>query len=101
GGDSGIYEPETISVHNVLWASLMGGSAGGGLYWYWEIGNKAGWHALFRPLADFVDELPLHRTNFEPFSPRVGAFVDDSAATEPLETLARLPSGAASWNPGE
>ena len=101
GGDSGIYEPETISVHNVLWASLMGGSAGGGFYWYWEIGNKAGWHALFRPLADFVDELPLHRTNFEPFAPRVGAFVDESAATGPAETLARLPSGAASWNPGE
>lgn len=101
GGDSGVYEPETVSVHNVLWAGLMGGSSGGGLYWYWEIGNKAGWHALFRPLAAFVSEVPLHRVEFEVFQPEVVGYLDPGITAQGGAASVRLPAGAASWNAGE
>lgn len=101
GADSGIYDPETVSVHNVLWAGLMGGSSGGGLYWYWEIGNKAGWHSLFQPVAGFVAELPLHKLDFEPIQARVLGYVDTPSDAGGGPQLLRLPAGAASWNPGE
>lgn len=101
-GDSGVYGPETISVHNVLWAGLMAGSAGGGLYWYWEIGDKEGWHGLFRPVAEFVDEPSLNTTAFESVLPEVLGYAgaDGAAAGTPGDGVVRLPAGAASWNPG-
>lgn len=100
-GDSGVYDPETISVHNVLWASLTGGSCGGGLYWYWEIGNKAGWHGLFKPLADFVDDLPLNTVDFEPFKPEIQGYAGIALPPMQGDGVVRLPAGAASWTPGE
>lgn len=94
--DSGVYDPETTSVHNVMWAGLTSGSAGGGLYWYWLIGNKADWHALFRPIAEFVSDMPLQRGGYAPIEPVVEGYVRTPAAGAGGTVL--LPTGGASWN---
>lgn len=104
-GDSGVYGPERVSVHNVLWAGLTSGSAGGGLYWYWNIGDKDDWHRYFAPIAAFVDDLPLHTGVYTPISPVVRRAASDNTTATAASTsvataprITRLDGAPGSWH---
>jgi len=94
-GDTGAYGPERVALHNALWAGLTSGSAGGALYWYWEIGEKDGWHRLIEPLAGFLRGLPLHERSFEPVSPQIIGYADEALDAPPPPVV--LGGGARSW----
>ncbi len=66
-GRGASVDPVGVHMHNAMWASLMAGSAGGAMIWWWDsYVDPNGLYRLFDPLARFVDGLPLHRVGMQP-----------------------------------
>ena len=59
-------DPEGINLHNGLWASLLGGSAGSALNWHWEFIDAFGWYRHFPPLRAFATGIDWPREGFRP-----------------------------------
>ncbi|HJN15427.1 MAG TPA: DUF5060 domain-containing protein [Armatimonadota bacterium] len=59
-------DPEGINLHNGIWASLLGGSAGSALNWHWEFIDAFDWYHHFRPLRAFATGIDWPREGFRP-----------------------------------
>ena len=59
-------DPEGINLHNGIWGSLVGGSAGSALNWHWEFIDAFGWYSHFPPLRRFVTGINFPREGFRP-----------------------------------
>jgi hypothetical protein len=53
--------------HNGLWAGMLGGNAGSGMYWSWDnyVGPKDLWHE-FKPVSQFASGVDWAGKNFKP-----------------------------------
>lgn len=49
---------ELVHFHNALWASALSGTAGTVAFWWWEQLDQMGAYRHYRPLADFVADIP-------------------------------------------
>jgi len=57
-------DPEGVNLHNGIWASLLGGSAGCALNWHWEFIDAFGWYRQYPPLRAFVTGVDWPREGF-------------------------------------
>jgi hypothetical protein len=70
------------AFHEALWAPFFAGTAGAGMHWWWiSLTDQFDLYGQYRPLADFLADIPLAR---EPL-PRVAA----KASAPHLTCLAR------------
>ena len=49
---------EVIDFHNGLWASALSGASGTAMFWWWERLDQRNHYRRYRPLADFVADIP-------------------------------------------
>ncbi len=49
---------ELVHFHNALWMSALSGTAGTAAFWWWEQLDQLGAYRHYRPLADFVADIP-------------------------------------------
>ncbi|NUP99975.1 MAG: DUF5060 domain-containing protein, partial [Armatimonadetes bacterium] len=97
GGSGSERDPDGLSWHNGLWASVMAGDAGAGMLWWWDsyIHPRNLYYHL-AALAAFTQGIDWPRQGFAPAAARV-EFV--TRPTQPIyEDLVLTPS-AASWSP--
>lgn len=52
--------------HNSLWASALSGASGTALAWWWERLDERGHYEHYRPLADFVADIPWSTADLQP-----------------------------------
>ena len=57
-----------VHFHNMLWASAMSGLSGTGMFWWWEQLDRQDAYRHYRPLADFMEEVPLIENDMGPAS---------------------------------
>jgi hypothetical protein len=50
--------PEIVDFHNALWASALSGTSGTALYWWWDRLDPRNHVAHYRPLADYLADIP-------------------------------------------
>lgn len=56
-GNTAAYDPNGVMMHNVMWSTLLNGSAGAGFTWWWDsythpLSTKT--YKIFKQLADFT-----------------------------------------------
>ena len=49
---------ELVDIHNALWASALSGLSGTGMSWWWERLDQQDVYPLFKPLTQFIAEIP-------------------------------------------
>jgi hypothetical protein len=60
GADQIAIDPDHSTLHEALWAGMMGGGAGGGANWWWESWiHPADAYGVYRGAAAFADKLDL------------------------------------------
>ena len=52
-------DAEYVHLHDGLWASALSGLSGSCLSWYWEELHKRNMYHHYKPLADFVADVPF------------------------------------------
>ena len=62
-------DSELVHFHNALWMSALSGMAGTAAFWWWEQLDQMGAYRHYRPLADFVADIPWTTANLQ----RMGA----------------------------
>lgn len=87
-----------IHLHNGLWSGVMSGDAGTAMIWWWDnYVEPRNLYYHFRPVADFVKDVPFHQVAFEPAA--IGDVGYAGAAPPPrLESLS-IRSDNGSWQP--
>jgi hypothetical protein len=50
--------PEIVDFHNALWASALSGTSGTALYWWWDRLDPRNHVAHYRPLANYLADIP-------------------------------------------
>ncbi len=50
--------PEIVDFHNAIWASALSGTSGTAMFWWWDRLDPRNHYPHFRPLADFVADIP-------------------------------------------
>jgi hypothetical protein len=50
--------PAVIDFHNGLWASALSGASGTAMFWWWERLDQRSHYRHYRPLANFVADIP-------------------------------------------
>jgi hypothetical protein len=58
-------DPEGISMHNVMWATLLGGSMGSAIPWWEHWVDEQDLYSHFSPLAAFKDVVPFVSGNYQ------------------------------------
>jgi hypothetical protein len=59
---------ENVHVHNAQWAAALSGLSGGAFFWWWEVLDKNHAYPRYRPLANFVADIPFTTAQLEPLS---------------------------------
>lgn len=59
---------ELADFHNALWASALSGSSGTGMFWWWERLDKLDAYRAYRPLSDFIADVPWNGGEIRPAS---------------------------------
>jgi hypothetical protein len=49
---------ELVDVHNALWASALSGASGTAMYWWWERLDQRDVYPTYRPVRDFIADVP-------------------------------------------
>jgi hypothetical protein len=57
---------ELVDAHNALWASALSGASGTALFWWWERLDERNVYPLYRPVSDFVADVPWTSGEVEP-----------------------------------
>lgn len=66
-------DDQLADLHNSLWASALSGGSGTVLFWWWDkIEAQNGYHH-YRPLAAFLDGLPVTTAGLQPATATVSA----------------------------
>ena len=55
-----------VHFHNILWASAMSGLSGTGMFWWWEQLDQQNAYRHYRPLAEFMKDVPFIEKNLAP-----------------------------------
>ena len=88
------YDPtgKGTTFHNSLWAGMFSGSAGAGIYWWWDnyVGPKNLWHE-FKPVSEFASHIDWAGNHFVPI-PITQLWRSDVSDT--LADLTILPASA-------
>jgi hypothetical protein len=50
--------PEIVDFHHAIWASALSGVSGTALFWWWDRLDPRNHYPHYRPLADFVADIP-------------------------------------------
>lgn len=58
--------PEIADFHNALWASALSGNSGTALFWWWDRLDQRNHYPHYRPLADFVADIPWTTAQLKP-----------------------------------
>jgi hypothetical protein len=66
-------DPHAINLHNGIWASLLGGSAGCALNWHWWYIHDWNLYRHYAPLSAFTKGIDWPRERFRPLSAVVRA----------------------------
>ena len=61
-------DKELIHFHNALWMSALSGTAGTVAFWWWDQLDQMDGYRHYRPLADFVADIPWTTANLQPSS---------------------------------
>ncbi len=56
---------ELVHFHNALWMSALSGTAGTAAFWWWEQLDQMDAYRHYRPLADFVADIPWTTAGFQ------------------------------------
>lgn len=59
---------QLVHFHNAVWASALSGAAGTAAFWWWEQLDQMGAYRHYRPLADFVADIPWTTAGLGPIS---------------------------------
>jgi hypothetical protein len=59
-------DKENVHFHNALWASSLSGLAGSAAFWWWEVLDENNAYGEYKPLAEFLREIPFTSTALEP-----------------------------------
>lgn len=98
GGPGNDRDPDGLSLHNGLWATVMSGDAGTGMLWWWDSYiEPRNLYGHFAALARFVQGIDWPRERFRP-TDRVSVAFSKPAANAELVDLVLEPA-AASWEP--
>ena len=57
---------EIVDFHNALWASALSGTSGTALFWWWDRLDPRNHYPHYRPLADFVADIPWTTARLQP-----------------------------------
>ncbi|MHC4400945.1 MAG: apiosidase-like domain-containing protein [Planctomycetota bacterium] len=57
---------EVIDFHNGLWASALSGTSGTAMFWWWDRLDQRNHYRHYRPLADFVADVPWTTAGLQP-----------------------------------
>lgn len=103
GADAGApdrkYDPSGILLHDGMWSTLMTGSAGSAMLWWWDSHIHPGdLYYHFAALSAFVKGVDFPREGFKPIESASFRFVDVKVKT-PWRDL--MLSGPASWEASE
>ena len=80
-GNTKTYDPNGIMIHNVMWSTLLNGSAGAGFTWWWDsythpLSNYT--YKTFKQLSDFTsNQMNVVAKNYQVTTPSfsgIGAF---------------------------
>jgi hypothetical protein len=99
GGSDRAVDPDGILLHNGMWSTLMTGSAGSAMLWWWDSHIAPGnLYYHFAALSAFVKGVNFPREGFETINNATLSVVDPSAETPWRDLMLR---GPASWEPSE
>jgi len=59
-------DPEFLHLHNALWASALSGLASTVCHWFWDEIHARNLYGHYRPVADFVADIPFTTGGLEP-----------------------------------
>jgi len=59
---------ELVHFHNALWASAHAGLAGAALFWWWDTLDPMNAYPHYRPLADYLADIPFTTAGLEAFT---------------------------------
>lgn len=60
---------ENVHFHNSLWASALSGTAGTAMFWWWETLDNMGAYKHYKPLAEFLKDIPFTRGDMKAVHP--------------------------------
>jgi hypothetical protein len=60
--------PEVVDFHNALWASALSGTSGTALYWWWDRLDPRNHVEHYRPLANYLADIPWTTAALTPTS---------------------------------
>jgi len=84
-------DPLAINLHNGIWASLLGGSAGCALNWHWWYVHDWNLYRHYAPLSKFTKGIDWPREKFRPA--QVTVRVPDQRRTIEVETAVQTRGG--------
>jgi hypothetical protein len=58
--------PTVIDFHNALWASALAGTSGTAMFWWWDRLDRRDHYGHYRPLANFVADIPWTTAGLQP-----------------------------------
>jgi hypothetical protein len=59
---------DNVHVHNAQWAAALSGLSGGAFFWWWEVLDKNNAYTRYRPVANFVADIPFTTAQLEPLN---------------------------------
>lgn len=59
-------DKQLVHFHNSLWASALSGAASTTMFWWWELLDKMDAYGHYRPLADFLADIPWTTDQLQP-----------------------------------
>ncbi len=59
-------DTQLVHFHNALWASALSGASGTVLFWWWDQLDRMDCYAHYRPLAQFVADIPWTSAGLKP-----------------------------------
>jgi hypothetical protein len=59
---------QIVDFHNAIWASALSGSSGTVLFWWWDRLDRRNVYPQYRPLAEFLADVPWTTAGLKPTS---------------------------------
>jgi len=69
--DSMKADEELVHFHNALWSSALSGVSGTAMFWWWEQLDRQNAYRHYRPLSQFLKDIPWTTGKLKPTSARV------------------------------
>jgi hypothetical protein len=65
-------DKDLVHFHNSLWASAMSGACGTTMFWWWEMLESMDAYGHYRPLAEFLRDVPFTTAGLEKTGAKAG-----------------------------